>query len=78
MLTYEKYSEHRDKQGMTDYKMSVLTGIAKSTFSDWKHGKSSLKLDNLLKIAKVLKLAPSEIVSRDDIKSATLVGDENG
>lgn len=77
MLTYEKYSEHRDKRGMTDYKMSVLTGIAKSTFSDWKHGKSTPKLENLLKIAKVLKLAPSELVNREDVKSAALVGDED-
>ena len=72
MLTYEKYAKHRDRCGMTDYKMSLYTGLTKSTFSQWKHGKITLKLDAQLKIAKVLKLAPSELVSREDIKSVTL------
>lgn len=72
MLTYEKYSKYRDKQGMSDYKMSLHTGLTKSTFSLWKHGKITLKLDAQLKIAKVLKIAPSELVSRADIKAAVL------
>ena len=48
---YEKYVELRDKAKVSDYKVSEVTGITKSTFSDWKSGRSNPKIDKLLKIA---------------------------
>ena len=44
---YEKYVMLRDKKGVTDYRVSEDTGITKSTFSDWKSGRSMPKLDKL-------------------------------
>lgn len=44
---YKKYVELRDKKGVTDYKVSGDTGITKSTFSDWKSGRSEPKLEKL-------------------------------
>ena len=44
---YEKYVMLRDKKGVTDYRVSEDTGITKSTFSDWKSGRSKPKLDKL-------------------------------
>jgi len=44
---YEKYVEIRDSKGITDYRVSEDTGITKSTFSDWKSGRSNPKLDKL-------------------------------
>ena len=44
---YEKYVELRDKKGVTDYRVSVDTGITKSTFADWKSGRSKPKMDKL-------------------------------
>lgn len=43
--------ELRDSKGLTDYKVSLDTGITKSTFSDWKNGRSLPKLEKLSKIA---------------------------
>ena len=48
---YEKYVELRDKAKVSDYKVSEVTGITKSSFSDWKSGRSNPKIDKLLKIA---------------------------
>ena len=48
---YEKYVELRDKAKVSDYKVSEVTGITKSTFSDWKSARSNPKIDKLLKIA---------------------------
>ena len=48
---YKKYVELRDSKGLTDYKVSLDTGITKSTFSDWKNGRSVPKLEKLSKIA---------------------------
>ena len=44
---YKKYVEIRDKKGITDYQVSKDTGITKSTFSDWKSGRSKPKADKL-------------------------------
>lgn len=49
---YGKYVELRDKKGVTDYRVSVETGITKSTFTDWKNGRSKPKFDKLLILAK--------------------------
>ena len=48
---YKKYEELRDKAGVTDYRVSMDTGIPKSTFSEWKSGRSKPKLEKLVKIA---------------------------
>lgn len=48
---YDKYVELRDEKGVTDYKVSEATGIPRSTFSDWKSGRSKPKVDKLQKIA---------------------------
>lgn len=48
---YEKYCELRDKKGVTDYAVSKATGITKSTFTDWKTGRSKPKIEKLSKIA---------------------------
>lgn len=37
----------RDDKGVTDYRVSEDTGITKSTFSDWKSGRSKPKADKL-------------------------------
>lgn len=48
---YKQYSELRDSKGVTDYRVAKETGIPKSTFTDWKTGKSKPKVDKLKKIA---------------------------
>lgn len=44
---YEKYETLRDKKGITDYRVAADTGITKSTFTDWKSGRSKPKVDKL-------------------------------
>lgn len=44
---YYKYAGLRDKKNVTDYRVSIDTGIPKSTFSEWKSGRSNPKTDKL-------------------------------
>lgn len=44
---YEKYKALRDKKGVTDYRVSIETRITKSTFTDWKNGRSTPKIEKL-------------------------------
>lgn len=48
---YKKYAALRDEKGITDYRVADETGITKSTFSDWKTGRSSPKIEKLKKLA---------------------------
>ncbi len=48
---YEIFVKLLEKYGVTAYKVSKATGIAGSTFTDWKNGRSAPKQDKLQKIA---------------------------
>ncbi|GLB30963.1 transcriptional regulator [Lacrimispora amygdalina] len=48
---YEIFVKLLDERGVTAYKVSKATGIAGSTFTDWKTGRSTPKQDKLQKIA---------------------------
>lgn len=54
---YEKYVKLRDEMGVTDYRVSVDTGIPKSTFADWKSGRSNPKLEKLKTLADYFKVS---------------------
>ena len=44
---YSKYVKLRNDKGITDYRVAIDTGIRRSTFSDWKSGRSKPKTDKL-------------------------------
>lgn len=48
---YEIYCKLRDERKVRDADVVKETGITKSTFSDWKNGRSKPKQDKLQKIA---------------------------
>lgn len=48
---YEIYCKLRDSKGVKDADVVKATGITKSTFSDWKSGRSKPKDEKLKKIA---------------------------
>lgn len=48
---YEIYCQLRDQNGVKDADVASVTGITKSTFSDWKNGRSKPKNEKLQKIA---------------------------
>lgn len=53
---YNKYVQLRDSKGLTDYKVALDTGITKSTFTDWKNGRSEPKIEKLAKIAEYFEV----------------------
>ena len=64
IILYKKYVELRDECKLTDYKVSKSTGITKSTFSDWKSGRSKPKLNKLVILAKYFDV-PLEYFAED-------------
>ena len=53
---YEIYCKLRDEKGVKDADVAKATGITKSTFSDWKNGRSKPKDEKLLKIAEYFEV----------------------
>lgn len=44
---YEKFESLLEERKLTPYKVSLATGIAQSSLSDWKRGISKPKVDKL-------------------------------
>lgn len=63
---YSKYVQLRDSKGLTDYKVSINTGITKSTFSDWKSGRSEPKLEKLAKLAEFFGVKIEYFIERKE------------
>lgn len=59
---YAKYVKLRDAKGVNDANVSDATGIPRSTFTDWKQGRSNPKIDKLLKIAEYFGVSIEELV----------------
>lgn len=63
---YERYVELRNQKGVSDYRVAKDTGIPKSTFSDWKSGRSKPKIAKLKILAGYFGVAVDELISATD------------
>lgn len=59
---YAIFDKILKEKGLTAYAVSKGTGIPGSTFSDWKSGKSSPKVDKLVKISNFLDIELSTLI----------------
>lgn len=50
-FAYQKFKQLRENKGVTEYQVSVGTGISTTVFTQWSRGDYNLKLDKLSKIA---------------------------
>ena len=66
-----KFVELLQKNKTTPYQVSKATGIAQSTLSDWKLGKSIPKYDKLEKIAQYFNVSVDYLLGKTDIKEKT-------
>lgn len=54
---WEIFEKLIKEKGLTAYKVSQVTGIGRSTFTDWKNGRSMPGTDKLIKIAEYLEVS---------------------
>jgi transcriptional regulator with XRE-family HTH domain len=64
---YNNFEKIIKEKGVTPYRVAKDTGIATGTMSDWKLGKSTPKLDKIIKISNYLGV-PLEDLIKNDIK----------
>lgn len=63
---YEIYCKLRDFRGVKDADVVRATGITKSTFSDWKSGRSEPKRDKLQKIADYFEVSLDYLMTGEE------------
>lgn len=64
-MDYKKFEALLKSYNTTVYKVSKATGIAQSTFSDWKSGRSTPKADKLKKIAEHFGISVGYMLDSD-------------
>lgn len=73
---YTRYCILRDEKGLKDADVSKETGITKSTFTDWKKGKSKPNADKVLLIAKVLGTTVEYLMTGEEPEKPEIPGFE--
>ena len=73
---YEIYCKVRDRLGFKDADIAREAGITKSTFSDWKNGRSCPKDEKLRKIAKVLGVTVDYLKTGEEEQSVYYINEE--
>ena len=66
MTSYERYCYVRDQRKVKDAHVAEAAGIGKSTFSDWKSGRSIPKRAKMEKIANVLGVSVEYLLSGEE------------
>lgn len=67
---YEIFVKLLEKHGVTAYKVSKATGIAGSTFTDWKNGRSTPKQDKLQKIADFFNVSIEYLMTGKEVSES--------
>lgn len=71
MISYAEYSKIRDSKGLKDGKVAELANIGRSTFSDWKSGRSNPKEEKLRKIAAALGISYASMMGWEQLPLST-------
>lgn len=76
---YEIFLKLLNEKGVTAYKVGKATGIASSTFTDWKSGRSVPKQEKLQKIADYFGVSLDYLMTGKEsaLKMGSLYTDEN-
>lgn len=70
---YEIYQKLLDMNGVKSADVARATGISNMTFSDWKNGKSTPKMDKIEKIAKYFGVTTDYMMGKkSEIPSASM------
>ncbi len=73
---YEIFVKLLEKYDVTAYRVSKATGIASSTFTDWKNGRSTPKQDKLQKIADFFGVSVEYLMTGEENTPAYYLSDE--
>lgn len=62
MKISERIFEIMEQKNITQLELAQATGIGQSTISDWKTKRTNPSADKIMKICRVLKVSPEELL----------------
>lgn len=62
----KRLKELIETNGLTNAKLSKLTGIPKNTISNWINGKRTIQIDNLSLLADFFNVTESYLLGKED------------
>ena len=65
---YEIFVQLMEEKGVAPYRVYKETGVAQSSLSDWKNGKSIPKIDKMKAIAKYFNVTVEYLMGEEEIK----------
>ena len=65
-MTYETYAAYRDSVGLNDNQVATQTGISYGTFTGWKNGQYTPKINKLLRIASLLGIPIDKVIGMEN------------
>ena len=74
---YEIYQKLLDMNGLKSADVARATGISNMTFSDWKNGKSTPKMDKIEKIAKYFGVTTDYMMGKKSEVPSLSMADEH-
>lgn len=74
---YEIYQKLLDMNGVKSADVARATGISNMTFSDWKNGKSTPKMDKIEKIAKYFGVTTDYMMGKKSEVPSLSMADEH-
>lgn len=61
-FAYQKFKNLQKEKGVTEYQISIATGISTAVFTQWSRGDYNLKIDKLSIIADYFNLPVTEFI----------------
>lgn len=75
---YSRYCELRDRLKLKDANVASATGIPRSTFTDWKNGRSQPKKDKMQRIADFFGVSIEYLMTGETMPTMALTDEEQG
>lgn len=72
-FSYEKYFQIRNSLGYKDSDVAKATNITKSTFTDWKNGRSQPKVEKIQKIISFLNIPLESLIAIKDCPNTAYI-----
>lgn len=67
---YEIFAKLLEEHGVTPYQVFKATGVAQSSLSDWKNGKSKPKYEKMVKIADYFNVSVNYLLTGEEKENA--------
>ncbi|BAL01528.1 putative Xre family DNA-binding protein [Oscillibacter valericigenes Sjm18-20] len=76
-IMYEIFAKLLEERGVTPYQVFKATGVAQSSLSDWKNGKSKPKYEKMVKIADYFNVSVNYLLTGEEKENTPVLNEKD-